>query len=145
MNGSSLLFVYGTLMTSAIGRLGRLQRARLIVEARLIGAASVYGRLYDLGDYPGLVVGKDAAGVVYGELFEMRAPDATLWWLDAYEGVRPGGVAQGEYDRRYVDIRHESGACHRAWAYVYRCEIAARVSLSDGRWRGRGNAKFPAK
>ena len=45
------LFVYGTLLSTA----GHPMGVRLRREARLIGAASIQGRLYRVSWYPGLV------------------------------------------------------------------------------------------
>jgi gamma-glutamylcyclotransferase (GGCT)/AIG2-like uncharacterized protein YtfP len=48
----SLLFVYGTLRMG-----GSNDIRRFGPYSRLLGPARVRGRLYDLGDYPGLVLG----------------------------------------------------------------------------------------
>ena len=49
---SQFLFVYGTLMGSAASGYGRDMRERLHRESRSYGAATMQGRLYDLGSYP---------------------------------------------------------------------------------------------
>ena len=51
-----LLFVYGSLLSRVRHPMG----TRLRGEARLLGQATIQGRLYSLGRYPGLV---EAAGV----------------------------------------------------------------------------------
>ena len=91
------LFVYGTLMSTATGALGRDMRLRLRREARLLGAATMPGRLYDLGRYPGLVAATETADVVHGEVLALVDPAATLPWLDDYEGVGSDAAAAGEY------------------------------------------------
>ena len=50
---TDLLFVYGTLMRVSRAAMGVRPRARLNREARFVGAATVHGRLFDLGAYPG--------------------------------------------------------------------------------------------
>jgi len=64
------LFVYGTLLSSA----GHPMGARLGREARLIGEASIEGRLYSLGRYPGLVDVVDRESRVHGEVFVLKEP-----------------------------------------------------------------------
>src|SRR5262245_42755467 len=63
-----ILFVYGTLMSSASHSMG----ARLGRQARLIGSASIAGKLYLLGSYPGLVETDDGVSRVWGEVFELE-------------------------------------------------------------------------
>ena len=84
------LFVYGTLMPHATTAYGRDMRARLGREARLMGAATVCARLYDLGQYPGLVPSTDPSDVVHGVVLRLTDSEASLPWLDAYEGVTVG-------------------------------------------------------
>ena len=76
------LFVYGTLMSWAKGALGLNERKRLSREASSLGPATLRGRLYDLGQYPGLIISNVDADVVHGEVFELFRPAVTLQWLD---------------------------------------------------------------
>ncbi len=125
------LFVYGTLMSTA----GHSMGARLMREARLVGAATMPGRLYRLGWYPGLVEAKDGAGLVHGEVFTLADPDAALAWLDAYEGLRPDDPDGGEYQRVQRTARLAAGEEVTAWVYLYRRDVSGRVPIEDGRWR----------
>lgn len=132
------LFVYGTLMSRAVDPLGAMQRSRLARESRSLGAARVTARLYDLGEYPGLVLSNLPTDVVHGELLELSTPAASFQWLDAYEGVRPGGGGAGdEYLRQRVPVRLEAGGTHEAWVYVYAWSVSGGRLASDGRWRVR--------
>ncbi len=65
-------------------RLGLGRRLGFVRPARIDGA------LYDLGDYPGLVI--EARGQVQGELYRILDP-SVLADLDAYELFRPGDPA----------------------------------------------------
>lgn len=81
------VFVYGTLRAGEINDIG-LAAARHGVKApRWVGRAAVVGRLYDFGDYPGLVR-DDAAGPVRGDVYEID--EALVPVLDEIEGVKPG-------------------------------------------------------
>jgi gamma-glutamylcyclotransferase (GGCT)/AIG2-like uncharacterized protein YtfP len=75
------LFVYGTLRSRYTNQYAR----RLAANATLLGEARVHGRLYDLGDYPGMLLSAAPDEWVVGELYELRDA-ALLTGLDAYEG-----------------------------------------------------------
>src|SRR5436190_18383391 len=76
------LFVYGTLRTG----LRPNEVAPLLSAIKLVGSATVRGRLYDLGEYPGVVL-EEGCGLVIGELLEMSVSPTPLSALDSYEGV----------------------------------------------------------
>ncbi len=131
------LFVYGTLMRCAEGRLGEVERRRLANEARCLGAAYLNGYLYDLGDYPGLVIPDEATEAVHGEVFELDAPGTTLRWLDDYEGVRQGGGANDEYICLQTEVWLTGGGSCNAWVYVYRHGVGQAGRILGGRWNCR--------
>lgn len=133
MPTTCVLFAYGTLMTRAqASRTGRRERDRLASEARSLGAATLPGRLLDLGRYPGLVERGD--GLVHGEALHLADPETTLRWLDAYEGIGPGSTGDAEYCRVERTIRLESGQELTAWVYLYQRDGADRPEVPHGRW-----------
>jgi gamma-glutamylcyclotransferase (GGCT)/AIG2-like uncharacterized protein YtfP len=74
-----LLFVYGTLMSSDEEMSDFLKNG-----ARFLGKGVVKGRMYDLGEFPGIVV--DQSGKIHGEVYEITRPE--IWEsLDRYEGA----------------------------------------------------------
>ena len=95
------LFVYGSLMSTARHRMGE----RLRAEARLIGPATMQGRLYRVSWYPGVSESTDPEQRVHGELYALDTPSHALAWLDAYEGVAPGSRESGEYTRVERPVR----------------------------------------
>lgn len=132
---SSHLFVYGTLLTGAVGSKGRAQRERLRRTARSLGAATAPGRLYDLGQYPGFVPALAGECVVHGEVLALAAPfERTLRWLDDYEGIVPGDHPHNEYERRLIDTVLGDGEVVRAWAYVYLPAPRPQSLIPGGRW-----------
>ena len=130
----SLLFVYGTLMSSAGGALGRSQRARLAREGRSLGAAAMHGRLYDLGRYPGLVLSDAAWDVVHGEVVALTEAEKSLRWLDAYEQIVPGRHPHNQYERLVCKATLAGGEDVQAWVYVYRQSPTGKPLIPDGRW-----------
>ena len=97
-----LVFVYGTLR-----RGGLRAMPDVFPGAKFVGGASVRGRLYDLGEYPCLLLGQSDSQVV-GEVYEVD--DETLDEMDAIE-------ASDDYRRRRVEVSLDTGgsAC---WVYV---------------------------
>lgn len=124
------LFVYGTLLSSA----GHPMGARLRHQARLIGEASIQGRLYDLGRYPGLLASADAPGKVHGEVYALDNPATALKWLDAYEGIVPGRHDRNDYERVQCPVCLASGETISAWVYLYRKDVRRLQAIADGRW-----------
>lgn len=111
------LFVYGTLRSGgdAVG---------LLRGCRLAGTGRVAGTLYDLGDYPALVL--DGRGLVEGEVW--RCPADALGRLDEYEGLPSGLYAR-------VRVAVDGTEC---WTYVAGPALAPRLTperrIPSGRW-----------
>lgn len=84
-----VLFVYGKLR-----RGGGLEMADNFSGSKLVGTATVNGLLYDLGDYPGLVL-DGSGGRVKGEVYEIE--DETMIELDAVE-------ASADYHRKQAQV-----------------------------------------
>lgn len=134
----NFLFVYGTLLSAASGSKGRGQRDRLHRAARVVGNATVRGRLYDLGAYPGLVIARPDDEVVHGEVLELASPfERTLRGLDDYEGIVPGNHPHNEYERRLLDATLETGDTVSAWAYVYLHAPPPGSLIACGSWLAR--------
>ena len=130
------LFVYGTLMSAAAGApMGVAQRARLAGESHALGAATIAGRLIDLGHYPGLLPPLTAGDLVHGELLALRSPSATFAWLDRYEMIEPDS-ADNEYARevRRVHLAGDAAAIE-TWVYLYIRPAPHAVPVAGGRWQ----------
>ena len=126
--GSEHLFVYGTLRRAiAAGPYPELNR-----HARYLGTASVAGRLYDLGRYPGLVPSDDPADRVYGEIFRLRRAAHVLALLDDYEGCSARFAIPHEYLRASLGATLASGAEQSAWVYLLNQQPAAATRVPGG-------------
>ena len=132
------LFVYGTLMPSSPADYGRGKRERLVREARLLGPATMPGRLYDLGRYPGLVDGEEPTEIVHGEVVALLDPEASFPWLDAYEGILQGRHDASQYARLERTATLATGERLTANVYVYLWSLARARHLPDGRWAPAG-------
>jgi gamma-glutamylcyclotransferase (GGCT)/AIG2-like uncharacterized protein YtfP len=124
------LFVYGSLMSRAAHPMGdRLRR-----EAKLVGEATLQGRLFAISWYPAAVAGEDPAERVHGEVYALADPARTLRWLDAYEGIVSARPNSAEYERIERPVRLASGEEIAAWVYLYRKDASKLTRIPDGRW-----------
>ena len=110
--------------------------ARLGREARLMGEASIEGRLYSLGRYPGLVEVADRESRVQGEVYVLNSPTFSLAWLDAYERISPD-KAHNDYERCERQVQLVSGQDLTVWVYLYRASVRGLPAVPDGRWTTR--------
>ena len=130
------LFVYGTLLSNARDTLGAAMRARLHGEADLVGRASTPGRLYNLGDYPGLVEAEPRGdrSLVAGEVLALQDATATFRWLDLYEDVDPVNPAAGLYRRVPQLALLDDHSALRCWVYVINAVPADAAAIDSGCW-----------
>jgi gamma-glutamylcyclotransferase (GGCT)/AIG2-like uncharacterized protein YtfP len=135
LDPDKLLFAYGTLMSGDTGLKGRPQRDRLARECRVVGAASLEGELYNLGQYPALLIDTGTPGLVHGELVELADPAKSFRWLDAYEGIVPSQHTSNEYERVQRTVTLADGNEITAWVYVWRAPLRpGSTHIPRGRW-----------
>jgi gamma-glutamylcyclotransferase (GGCT)/AIG2-like uncharacterized protein YtfP len=128
------LFVYGTLRKDVRNSKFHLL-AREASEATFVGHARIQGRLFDLGEYPGLVLSGDPGSWVNGEVYAFHNPQRTLSRLDAYEGCGLNDPQPHDFERVERDVVLDSGARHRAWLYVYNGPTADKREILSGDYR----------
>ncbi len=117
------VFVYGTLRRGEANDINRLQPA-----PRYLGQARISGVLYDLGSYPGLVLG--GADPVQGEVYAIT-PELEHQ-LDVIEEVAP--VPSGEYARRHVELELD-GRQLRCLVYEIAAQrVQGRARIGTGDW-----------
>jgi gamma-glutamylcyclotransferase (GGCT)/AIG2-like uncharacterized protein YtfP len=128
---SEHLFVYGTLMSAA----GYPMGARLAREATSLGPATISGRLYDLGKWPGLRDSDDPQAIVHGEVYALSDMAQSFGWLDVYEGIHPDAPPLTEYVRARRPVRLCDGRELAAWVYLYQWDVMRGQPVPEGRWR----------
>jgi gamma-glutamylcyclotransferase (GGCT)/AIG2-like uncharacterized protein YtfP len=120
--------VYGTLRQGGSNDITRLQPA-----PRFVGLATLQGRLYHLGAYPGLVL--DArAGAVKAEVYEVSAELEAV--LDAIEAEYP--AQPDEYAKREmpIHVRTQSGDTVLP-CFVYEINpryVVGKAVIESGDW-----------
>lgn len=124
------LFVYGTLRPDRSPTAVR----DVVGGLRAVGDATLRGRLYGLGEYPGLLL-DDHADLVHGHLLELAPQDVSAVWmrLDAYEGFVPSEPSRSLFRREKCTAQ-----CHgtpvECWVYVYNGGVDETRRIASGVW-----------
>ena len=105
---------YGSLMRRAENH---LVQVGVVDQLEYLGTCLIPGRLFHLGDYPGLIEGE---GEVPGELWRIRDPSA-LVKLDAWELVDPVNPEKSVYLRLAKELIEPAGV--KAWVYFYNGDV----------------------
>jgi gamma-glutamylcyclotransferase (GGCT)/AIG2-like uncharacterized protein YtfP len=127
---SDRLFVYGTLMRGYAHPMARL----LSANADFLGEVSCRGRLYRVKHYPGLVLSDDAADVVFGELYRLRAVEDLLREFDMYEACGEGFAEPTQYVRRTLPVTLADGSVSEVWTYIYNWPVTDLARIDTGRF-----------
>ena len=110
-----LLFVYGTLHPER----APAEIAETVRRLEPVGAATIRGRMLDLGEYPGVL--PDEGGTVSGCLFALPGTSgeaAELWAaLDAYEGYIPEDEPGSLFVRRKITAIRTDQTQVECWVY----------------------------
>lgn len=117
--GKHLVFVYGTLRRGGVRAM-----PELFPGSEFVGSASVRGRLYDFGEYPGLLLGESGPPVA-GEVYEVS--EEVLKQLDDIE-------APAYYSRREVEVSLGGGTKK---CLVYEPDLSLypnRTLITSGDW-----------
>jgi gamma-glutamylcyclotransferase (GGCT)/AIG2-like uncharacterized protein YtfP len=109
------LFVYGTLLP---GR-APSEIADVVDALTPIGKGTILGRLYDFGDYPGVVLGDNANEKVQGEVFVLPSDPQVLARLDDYEEYHPQNPEGSLFKRLRTTVTLLNGSRESCWVYVY--------------------------
>ena len=104
----------------------------LLSSATFVGPGEFRGRLYDLGNYPGVVASDDPADRVHGEVYRLQDPAATLARLDQYEGCGETDLAPTEYVRVTADVRLADGVAIHAHLYLYQRPVEGLRWIASG-------------
>ena len=117
------LFVYGTLRAG-----GRNDIARFSPAPEHVADASVAGTLFDLGSYPGAVLG--GAARVVGEIYAITS--ALEAQLDLLEEVEPDD--SGEYIKREVKVQAGAEELVCLVYEIHPKRIVGRPVIASGDW-----------
>ncbi|MGA2171196.1 MAG: gamma-glutamylcyclotransferase family protein, partial [Terracidiphilus sp.] len=112
---SDYLFTYGTLHPGHAPD----EIAPAVEKLRPVGTGYVYGVLYDLGDYPGVVLDPTSNQKISGTVFRLSEDENVLRQLDEYEGFDQASPEQSLFLRTLRSVTLDSGETLPCWIYVY--------------------------
>jgi gamma-glutamylcyclotransferase (GGCT)/AIG2-like uncharacterized protein YtfP len=120
---SHLLFVYGTLLQP-----GNQLADYLARHCKYLHHGKIKGTLYDIGEYPGLIINY-TLGYVYGSIYE--TDDEALKLIDDYEGYGEDQDIPNLYLRKLRLIETENGPVD-AWVYIYNHPVEGLDKIPSG-------------
>jgi gamma-glutamylcyclotransferase (GGCT)/AIG2-like uncharacterized protein YtfP len=109
------LFVYGTLHPNR----APTEIASAVRRLKKIGNGNVRGKLVDLGEYPGLILGKSGNAMVRGTVFSLPDDPKLLAELDSYEEYKPESPADSLFLRKRTTVSLDDGTRRQCWIYAY--------------------------
>ena len=122
------LFIYGTLLPerapSAV--------SEAIKRLRYVGRASVRGRLYDLGEFPGAVLDASSPMKIMGRVFTLPEDVTLLDSLDEYEGFAPHNRKDSLFSREETVATLENGRKLQCWIYIYNQNVTGAKLILSG-------------
>jgi gamma-glutamylcyclotransferase (GGCT)/AIG2-like uncharacterized protein YtfP len=127
-NGGQYLFVYGTLLP---GR-APTEITPTLRRLRAVGDGFVRGRLYDLGEYPGVVL-DETGEKIPGKIFRLPEEPEVLKRLDEYEEFDAAQPEGSLFVRKEWPVTRRSGSKKLiCWVYVYNPHAGVAPTAAPG-------------
>jgi gamma-glutamylcyclotransferase (GGCT)/AIG2-like uncharacterized protein YtfP len=121
------IFFYGTLMRDFASP--DLE----IHKLEFIGEGFVYGKLYDLGAYPGVILSDSQENKVFGEIF--RLPDGKeLARFDEYEGFCIDNSKESLFTRKITTAYLQDRKLN-CWIYEYNWNVDFAELIESGDYK----------
>jgi gamma-glutamylcyclotransferase (GGCT)/AIG2-like uncharacterized protein YtfP len=112
---SEYLFAYGTLRPG----FAPASIAPVVDRLEPVGEGFLWGVLYDLGEYPGLVLESQAVHRALGTVFRLPDEPDFLTIFDDYEGFEPDCPEASLFVRLEAAVEMLDGGQMNCWVYVY--------------------------
>jgi gamma-glutamylcyclotransferase (GGCT)/AIG2-like uncharacterized protein YtfP len=122
-----LLFVYGTLLPECNLSIS----TQFLEETEFLGHGYVFAKLYDLGDYPAMVLDITYEHKVFGQIYRLHSPKKTLALLDDYEDINHSFPEDNEYIRTVVKVNSRESEMN-AYAYLYTKDVLPLKKIPSG-------------
>ena len=91
------------------------------------------GRLYDAGEYPGLVLNTEAYKVK-GKIYQLNNIEKNLPILDEYEGYGENELQPNLFIRQLIDIE-TNGKLLKCWTYLYNHPVKQLKEITSGDYK----------
>jgi gamma-glutamylcyclotransferase (GGCT)/AIG2-like uncharacterized protein YtfP len=112
---SEYLFSYGTLRSGHAPE----EITSVVERLRPVGKGYVFGQLYDLGEFPGIVLDSTSPQQVFGTISFLPDDPNCLRALDAYEGFDAEYPDTSLFLRTVHPVRLAEGGSLPCWIYIY--------------------------
>jgi gamma-glutamylcyclotransferase (GGCT)/AIG2-like uncharacterized protein YtfP len=123
------VFIYGTLRAGEINDIGKAAARNALDMPLLVGEATVRGRLFDFGNYPGLVPDDDGIHVK-GDVYQVD--DRLVSVLDEIEQVYPGEA--GLFIQHKVSVAVDGADLDCLFYPVQREAVKGLPEIGSGDW-----------
>ncbi len=121
------LFIYGTLLLKEELNISKF----LYDSSEFIGNACLHDKLYEIDNYPGLILSEDKKDKVYGKVFRLKNFDKTIALLNEYEEVGPQFAYPNEYVLKKVEVCMQ-GTKYYCWVYIYNHPVQEEKRILSG-------------
>lgn len=122
------IFVYGTLRKNSNGPKSHL----LSDHCQYVADGYILGSLYDLGNYPGVLVCEVPKSRVYGECFKVENSAIVLSELDEWEECSASFPDPKLYLRKSCPVILSSEQKVSAWVYIYNRDVTRHTYIRGG-------------
>lgn len=132
MSRTETLFLYGSLLQ----RTGHNSVDRIMSRfSRPLYRGYIHGRLYDLGQYPGVIESDKDTDRVFGMLVELSRASFVLPQLDKFEDYRQKQAEHSQYLRKQVEVYSvDKNKTEMAWCYIYNQPVNEDQWIRSGDW-----------
>lgn len=125
------LFVYGLLKSNYTNEATKTIHS----HCTLVGEGYTFGKLFDLGSYPGLIHDPSSNSKVFGELYKIDRNETELFaFLDAFEECGPDFEEPNEYRKEKISVL-VNNIEFRASTYVYNRNLTGLTLIANGNYQ----------
>ena len=127
---SEYLFVYGTLQQELDNEMSKF----LIQHSETTGNGFVFGKLYRISWFPGMVLSNDKTDKVFGSIFKLNDYQKVFGVLDGYEGFDKHNPKSSLFIRTKTIAYLENNKAIKTWVYLYNRTIDNEEQIYSGRF-----------
>lgn len=125
---SDYLFIYGTLSPDIAPN----EILRTVRKLKFVGRGFVYGKLYDLGEYPGAKLSRRVRSKIRGFVYQLPSNKRVIKSLDAYEDFNPDKPEKSLYLRKLAPVTLDNGETIETWVYEYNGDVSYSPVVRGG-------------
>ena len=125
---NAFLFVYGTLLDD-----DNEYAIYLKNNSSFYSEGRLRGKLYDIGEYPGVILSEETDTFVYGNILKIDRPQKVFAVVDGYEGYGTDQPRLNEFMRKLIEVETAAGVV-TCWVYFYNLSTDGLFLFENGRY-----------